>query len=80
MKMFLSAYAGAMAAMLALDAVWLSTMAERLYQPQLGDLLTKNFRAAPAVAFYLVYNKGAEKRIDRAHRREIEPADIGIAL
>jgi hypothetical protein len=43
MKIFLSAYAGATAAMLALDAIWLSTMAERLYQPQLGDLLAKDF-------------------------------------
>jgi uncharacterized membrane protein len=55
MKIFLSAYGGAMAAMLALDAVWLSTMAERLYRPQLGDLLAKDFRVAPAIAFYLLY-------------------------
>jgi uncharacterized membrane protein len=55
MKIFLLAYGGAMVAMLALDAIWLSTMAERLYRPQLGDLLAKDFRAAPAVAFYLLY-------------------------
>jgi uncharacterized membrane protein len=58
MKIFLSAYAGAMAAMLALDAIWLSTMAGRLYQPQLGDLLAKDFRAAPAIAFYFLYLLG----------------------
>jgi uncharacterized membrane protein len=55
MKIFLSAYAGATAAMLALDAIWLSTMAERLYRRQLGDLLAKDFRAEPTVAFYLLY-------------------------
>ena len=41
--------------MLALDAIWLSTMAERLYKPQLGDLLSPEFRPAPALAFYAVY-------------------------
>lgn len=55
MKSFLTAYAGAAASMLALDAVWLSTMADRLYRPQLGDLLADDFRAAPAAAFYVLY-------------------------
>ncbi len=34
-----------------LDAIWLSTMAGRLYRPQLGDLLAPDFRVAPARAF-----------------------------
>jgi uncharacterized membrane protein len=55
MRTFLVAYAGAMAGMLALDTIWLSIMAGRLYQPQLGDLLAENFRLAPALAFYLLY-------------------------
>ncbi|PPD44070.1 MAG: hypothetical protein CTY15_08405 [Methylocystis sp.] len=58
LKIVLSAYAGATAAMLALDIIWLSTMAERLYRPQLGDLLADDFRPVPAVAFYLVYLSG----------------------
>lgn len=49
------AYGGAFFAMLSLDAVWLSTMAERLYRPQLGALLAAQFRAGPAVAFYALY-------------------------
>jgi uncharacterized membrane protein len=55
MKTFLSAYLGAMAGMLGLDAIWLSTTAERLYRPQLGDLLAKDFRVGPAVGFYVLY-------------------------
>lgn len=55
MKRFVLACAGAIAGMLPLDAVWLSTMAERLYRPQLGDLLATEFNAGPALAFYAVY-------------------------
>jgi len=35
--------------------VWLSTMADRLYRPLLGDLLAPQFRLVPAVLFYLIY-------------------------
>jgi uncharacterized membrane protein len=49
------AFGGASIAMLALDAVWLSTMAERLYRPQLGALLAHEFRVGPAIAFYALY-------------------------
>jgi uncharacterized membrane protein len=49
------AYAGAAVMMLALDSIWLSTTAERLYRPQLGELLADEFRAGPAVAFYALY-------------------------
>lgn len=58
MAMFFIALGGAAAAMLALDAIWLTTMARLLYQPQLGDLLTSEFRAAPAALFYLIYLSG----------------------
>ncbi|WP_036285169.1 DUF2177 family protein [Methylocystis sp. ATCC 49242] len=52
---FVFAYAGAAFGMLALDAIWLSSMAERLYRPQLGPLLADEFRAGPAIAFYALY-------------------------
>lgn len=55
MKQRLFAFLGATASMLALDSIWLTTMAERLYKPQLGDLLAPEFRPAPALAFYAVY-------------------------
>ena len=55
MVKFVWAYGGAALAMLALDSIWLTTMASRLYRPQLGDLLLDEFRAGPAVAFYALY-------------------------
>jgi len=55
MKIFVTAYVGAMVAMIALDAVWLSTMEGRLYRPQLGHLLAERFSGGPAVAFYALY-------------------------
>lgn len=49
------AYLAAGAAMLGLDAIWLSLAAGRLYRPRLGDLLLENFRLAPAACFYVIY-------------------------
>jgi len=52
---FILAFVASTAAMLVLDAIWLSTMAERLYRPQLGDLLADEFRPYPAFVFYALY-------------------------
>jgi len=38
-----------------LDAAWLSWAGKRFYRPALGDLLAPQFRAEPALAFYLAY-------------------------
>lgn len=43
---------------IAVDAVWLSLAAPRLYRPTLGPILADAVRPAPAVAFYLVYVLG----------------------
>lgn len=58
MKTLLTAYGAAALAFLAIDAVWLSTMANLLYRPLLGDLLAPGFRLAPAVLFYAIYIAG----------------------
>jgi len=55
MKTYVSSYVGALAALLGLDAVWLSTMAERFYRPMLGDLLARDFEVLPALLFYALY-------------------------
>lgn len=52
------AYAAAAAVFLALDAVWLLTMYERLYRPAIGHLLRDGFAVAPAAAFYALYILG----------------------
>ncbi|MFN4288663.1 MAG: DUF2177 family protein [Brevundimonas sp.] len=52
---YVAGYFGAALAFAAIDAVWLSTMASRLYRPLIGELLADqpNFKAA--VAFYVIY-------------------------
>ena len=44
--------------MLVLDGLWLGFAANRIYRPQLGDLLLAGYRLAPAIAFYLIYVAG----------------------
>ncbi|MCZ8043032.1 MAG: DUF2177 family protein [Beijerinckiaceae bacterium] len=58
MKTLLTAYAAAALAFLAVDAVWLSTMADLMYRPLLGDLLAPSFRLGPAILFYVIYIAG----------------------
>lgn len=43
---------------LALDAVWLTTMHERLYKPLIGEMLAPAPSLGPAIAFYLIYVSG----------------------
>lgn len=45
-------------AFLALDAVWLTLMADRLYRPALGNQLLERFAIAPALVFYVIYTVG----------------------
>lgn len=51
-------YASTAVVFLALDALWLGTMADRLYRPAIGPLLLERFALAPAAAFYLIYIAG----------------------
>ena len=55
---WIAAYAGSALAMLALDGLWLGQTADRLYRPQLGNLLLDGYRLAPAAIFYLLYVAG----------------------
>ena len=48
-------FAGVAVSLLLLDIFWLSTMARRLYRPELGDMIADKFRPAPAICFYLIY-------------------------
>ncbi|MEZ5649765.1 MAG: DUF2177 family protein [Burkholderiaceae bacterium] len=43
---------------LALDAVWLTTMADRLYRPALGHLMREDFDVWAAAAFYVIHLGG----------------------
>ncbi|MGJ7488047.1 DUF2177 family protein [Variovorax sp. LT2P21] len=52
------AYISTAVVFLALDAIWLGTMADRLYRPAMGSIMLERFALAPAVAFYLIYIAG----------------------
>lgn len=51
---YVAAYLGAGLTFAALDAVWLTSMAKRLYRPVLGPILAERPDMKAAVAFYLV--------------------------
>lgn len=58
LKPTLIAYVATAVVFLALDAVWLTTMADRLYRPELGRLMLERPDIAPAAAFYGIYVVG----------------------
>jgi len=55
---YVVAYLAAGIAFLAIDSVWLMTMADLLYRPLLGDILAESFNLVPAILFYLIYIGG----------------------
>ena len=58
MKQLFIAYSATLVSMLVIDSVWLTVMADVLYRPVMGDMLLERFRAAPALAFYVIYAGG----------------------
>ncbi len=57
-RRFAVAFAAGAVAFLALDALWLLTMAERLYRPAIGHLMRDGFDTAAAAVFYVIYLSG----------------------
>lgn len=55
---YVAAYIATLVVFLAIDSVWLTVMANRLYKPTLGDILLPKFLPAPAIAFYLIFIVG----------------------
>lgn len=55
---FIVAYASTGLVFLALDALWLGFMANRVYRPLIGDLMAEQPNWPPAVLFYLLYVTG----------------------
>lgn len=52
---YLAAFGTSAVVMLALDAVWLTLMGDRLYRPVLGDWMSRSVNWLPAIAFYLLF-------------------------
>lgn len=57
-KPFAVAYGATALVFLTLDALWLGTMASRLYRPLLGSLMLARPDLLAAAAFYLLYLAG----------------------
>ncbi|MDH6593412.1 putative membrane protein [Variovorax sp. TBS-050B] len=58
LRQFAIAYLASAVVFLVLDAIWLSTMADRLYRPALGHLMLDRFSLGPAALFYAIYLVG----------------------
>ncbi|MDX2209385.1 MAG: DUF2177 family protein [Sphingopyxis sp.] len=43
-----------------LDAVWLGKMVPTVYRPEIGEMLMKGWRPAPALVFYALYMVGIQ--------------------
>jgi uncharacterized membrane protein len=57
-KRLVAACLGGAALFLAMDAVWLTLMAERLYRPAIGHLMREGFDVRAAALFYAIYFAG----------------------
>ena len=57
-KTYIVAYIVTLVVFIAIDFIWLSSMTDRLYRPVMAEILTADFRLAPAIAFYLIYAFG----------------------
>lgn len=55
---FIISYVATGLVFLALDALWLGTMASRLYRPAMGRLMADEPSLLPAALFYLLYVAG----------------------
>lgn len=55
---FALAFAAVLVVFLALDGVWLTLMAERLYRPAIGHLMREGFDLGAAALFYFFYGTG----------------------
>ena len=58
MKTYGIAYVATGLVFLAIDAIWLTVAAQRLYRPLMGEILVESFRLAPAMLFYFIYIAG----------------------
>lgn len=58
MTRYIAAYLATLIVFIAIDFVWLSSMANTLYRPVLKEILLPDFRLAPAIVFYLLFALG----------------------
>jgi uncharacterized membrane protein len=57
---FIVAYAATAILFGVLDALWLGKMVPAVYRPEIGEMLMKGWRPAPALVFYALYMLGIQ--------------------
>ncbi len=77
MKPYLIAYAGALVALLSLDAIWLGLTARSFYVPKLGHLMAEEPNFMIAALFYLFY---AVAVAILASMQGFNQSSLGVAL
>jgi uncharacterized membrane protein len=77
-KIYLVAYAGAVAAFVIIDGIWLGLVAKKFYANQLGDLLRKNFLIVPGALFYLFYTAGLVFLAVRPSQPDLPLANVAL--
>ena len=73
LKKWLLSYAVAAVIFAVLDVVWITTVASRLYESQIGGLLADSPNLAGAVAFYVIFVAGMV-------HYGVQPNDAGATL
>jgi len=83
MTRFLIAFVAVLLTLLAMEAVWFSIVVERVYRPELGDLLADEVRPVPALLFYLIYPAALvilAVRPFEAHRGAVKSGLLGVVV
>jgi uncharacterized membrane protein len=58
MLTYATGYLASLVTFVAVDMVWLATMAPRFYRPTLGDIAISGVNLPPAILFYAIYPVG----------------------
>ncbi|MFN3463570.1 MAG: DUF2177 family protein [Terricaulis sp.] len=77
MAAYITAWIAGAIAFLVLDAIWLTQMWSRLYQPLVGEITRPQLNFAAAIAFYIIYTAAI---VYFAAAPALERGGIGKAL
>lgn len=58
MKLFIRAFVLILATLLLIDSIWIMTMYQGFYSPNIGNLLAEKINLLPLLIFYMVYSIG----------------------
>ncbi len=73
-------YAAGLAALAALDLLWVGVLAKPFYQSRIGHLMAPDVRWAGAILFYLLYPAGVLYFAGRSGRAVLDGAFLGLLV